>query len=328
MPVKITIIGLGQIGGSIGLSLAAHKEKIVTTGHDMEYRTEQQAKKLGAVDESNHNLPNAVENADLVILALPVNQIRETLGFIAQELRKDAVIVDTSPVKAEVVKWVQEILPPTVHYVGLVPAIGPKYMGMPGTGLDSAKADLFKEGIFLVSTPPGIPGAAVKLVTDIVELLGSTAVLTDFVESDGLMATTHLLPRLTSAALVNAATNLPGWMEMRKTAGHGFYAATSAFDENEAEALAMLTTHNRESAIRSVNALINTLVDLREDLENSDAESLQKRLISAQKGRDTWISERSAADWAHMPDDGVEKPSLMQNLFGSGFGKSGKRKDG
>ncbi|MCC6984915.1 MAG: hypothetical protein IT309_00665, partial [Anaerolineales bacterium] len=63
MPVKITIIGLGQIGASVGLALAAHKDKVVTTGHDKEIGNEQRAKKLGAVDQTNHNLPASVENA-------------------------------------------------------------------------------------------------------------------------------------------------------------------------------------------------------------------------------------------------------------------------
>ncbi|GAB1469287.1 hypothetical protein MASR2M66_01630 [Chloroflexota bacterium] len=327
MPVKITIIGLGQIGGSIGLSLAEHKDKVLITGHDKEFGIEQKAKKLGAVTETNHNLPDSVENADLVILALPVDQIRETLGFIAKDLRKDVVIMDTSPVKAEVLKWVQEILPDTAHYIGVVPAIGPEYMSLSGSGLDSAKPDLFKKGIFFVSTSSGAPGAALKLITDLVELLGSSTVLTDFVESDGLMAATHILPRLTSAALVNAATNLPGWVEMRKAAGRGFYAATSAFEADEIGALAMLASQNREGAIRSVNALMNALLDLREDLEKADDESLRKRLLSAQEGRDTWVFERGQADWTHVPASNVERPSLIQSLFGVNFGKSGKKKN-
>ncbi len=328
MAVKITIIGLGQIGGSIGLSLAEHKDKVFVTGHDKEYGNEQKAKKLGAVDESNHNLPASVENADLVILALPVSEIRETLRFIAEDLRKDAVLIDTSPVKAEVANWVKEILPDHVHYVGVVPSIGPKYMDLPGSGLDSARADLFQKGIFLVSTPSGASGAAVKLITDLVEMLGSTAVLTDFVESDGLIAASHILPRLTSAALVNATINLPGWVEMRKSAGKGFYAATSAFGENEAESLAMLASQNRDSVIRSLNAMMTALLDLREDLESADDDALRKRLLAAQKGREIWITQRGKADWTGMPGDEVEKPSLMETLFGSKLGKMGRKSDG
>ncbi|NWF64715.1 MAG: prephenate dehydrogenase [Chloroflexi bacterium] len=328
MPVKVTIIGLGQIGGSIGLSLAAHQDKVFTTGHDKEYGVEQLAKKMGAVNETNHNLPASVEGADLVILALPIHEIRETFRYIAEDLRKDVVIVDTAPVKAEVHKWAQELLPESAYYVGVVPAIGPNYLDLFATGLESAKADLFAKGIFMVSAPPGTPGAAVNLVSDMVELLGSTAVLTDFVESDGLAASTHILPRLVSAALLNATINQPGWMEMQKTASHGYFAATSAFSEDDVQALAALSAQNRENVIRALNAMMTALLDLREDLERQDEPSLRKRLETAQKNRAGWVAERSKADWVRMPGGNVEKPSFMETLFGSKLGKMGRPKDG
>lgn len=327
MSVKITIIGLGQIGASIGLALAAHKDKVVTTGHDLEYSIEQRAKKLGVVNETNHNLPSSVEKADLVILALPVNEIRQTFGHIAQDLRKDAVVVDTSPIKVEVAKWAQDVLPQTVHYVGIVPAFGPKHLVLNGTGLDSAKADLFEKGIFLVSTPPNTPGEAVKLVTDLVKLLGSTAILTDIIESDGLMTSAHILPELASAALLNGTVGQPGWNEARKIASHEYFAVTSAFQANSVEALAMLAEQSRANVIHSLNVLMNALLDLRDDLENEDHASLIKRLKAAKQGRENWLGERSKADWTQLPGDNVEKPSFMESLLGSKLGKLGKGKD-
>lgn len=327
MPVKITIIGLGQIGASMGLALAVHKDKVVTTGHDKEYSVEGRAKKLGAVDQTSHNLPNAVENADLVVLALPLTEIRDTFHYIAQDLRKDAVVVDTSPVKAQVAKWAQELLPESAHYVGIVPAIGAKYLAMTETGLDSARADLFSKGIFLLSAPPGTPGEAVKLVSDFVELLGSIAILTDFVESDGLMASTHLLPQLLSAALLNATIGQPGWNDLRKTAGRNYFTATSTLtDSDGAEALGMASVHDRENVVRALNAVITSLIDLRDDLEGNE-DAFRKRLDSARNGRVNWILERGKADWTKMPDDNFEKPSLMETLLGSKLGKMGRAKD-
>jgi prephenate dehydrogenase len=328
MPVKITIIGLGQIGASIGLALAAHKDKVVTVGHDKDYGVEQRAKKMGVVDTTNHNLPGSVESADLVILALPVSEIRETFGYIAQDLRKDVVVMDTSPVKVEVAKWAKEILPETAHYVGVVPAIGPHSLDLKETGLDSAKADLFEKGAFLLSAPSGTPGEAVKLIADLVGLLGSSVILTDFVESDGLLATTHILPRLASVALINATMHQPAWVEMRKAAGRGYFAATSAFSDNTVDGLAMLSAQNRENTIRALNALMNALLDLRDYLENEDTESLRKRLESAHNDRETWLNERFKADWTQMPGGNVEKTSFMESLLGSKLGRIGKRNDG
>lgn len=327
MPVKITIIGLGQIGASIGLALAPHTEKVITTGHDKDYSLELRARKLGAVNETNHNLPNSVKNADLVILALPIQEIRDTFRYIALDLRKDSVVMDTAPIKVEVSKWAREVLPQRAHYLGVVPAIGPEHLHLMGSGLDSARADLFNNGIFLLSAPRGTPGEAVDLASGIINLLGSTTILTDIAESDGVMTSAHLLPQLTSAALLNATVNQPGWAEVKKSASRGYFSAISALPVSSVDGLAMLAKQDRTNVIRSLNNLMNALLDLRDDLENEDHESFLKRLKSAEEGRADWLFERDRAEWTRMPDEKVERQSLMESLFGSKLGRMGKGRD-
>ena len=95
MTIQLTIIGLGQIGASIGLALAEKGELLQRVGHDRERRIANYAEKIGAVDRIENNLPRAVQNADLVVLSLPVDQIRETMEFIAEVLQEDCVVMDT-----------------------------------------------------------------------------------------------------------------------------------------------------------------------------------------------------------------------------------------
>ena len=66
MTIQITIVGLGQIGGSIGLALSEKQDLLHRVGHDKEHIIAQQAKKMNAVDSVSLNLPNAVENADVI----------------------------------------------------------------------------------------------------------------------------------------------------------------------------------------------------------------------------------------------------------------------
>jgi prephenate dehydrogenase len=327
MTVQITIIGLGQTGTSLGLALAAHTDKVLRVGHDKEYGAEQLAKKKGAVDKTNHNLPSSVEEAGLVVLALPVHQVRETLDFIARDLKKDTVVVDLSPVKAGVAQWAREILPQGVHYVGLVPSISPEFLWDTRTDRDAARADLFANSIFLLSAPRGTPGAALKLVSDFVSLLGATAMMTDLVESDGLMASAHVLPQLMSASLLNATIGQPGWQEVRKVASRAYYSATSAFsDEGDADALSMLSLHDRENVVRSLDRLITSLVELRDDIESGDEESIRKHLQSAREARENWLGERGRADWTRMEaEQPTERLTLMQRMFGTGIGRPPKR---
>ena len=73
MTVQVTILGLGQIGASIGLALGEHKDLVRRIGNDTEPKIARRAEKMGAIDHVIFNLPSAVRHADLVILALPVD---------------------------------------------------------------------------------------------------------------------------------------------------------------------------------------------------------------------------------------------------------------
>ncbi|MBI5964710.1 MAG: prephenate dehydrogenase [Chloroflexi bacterium] len=324
MPVQITIIGLGQVGASIGLALAAHKDSVLCVGHDKDFSIERAAQQRGAVDKTEHNLPKAVRDARLVLLALPVHQVRETLEFIAPDLMKGAVVVDTSPLKSEVASWARDILPEGCYYAGLVPTIAAEFLQEAGKGLDSAKAGLFKDSIFLVDAPAGTPGSVLESVTNLVKLIGANIMISDIDESDGLMTSTYLLPQLVSAALLNATINQPGWKEARKVAERSFHAATSVQDDPET--LQMLSLQNRENAMRALNTMISSLVELRDDIEDGNIDALNKHLQDAHKGREEWLNDRFLATWADKKAPPLEKTPLKERLFGTMLGKSPKDK--
>ncbi|HQV93794.1 MAG TPA: prephenate dehydrogenase/arogenate dehydrogenase family protein, partial [Anaerolineales bacterium] len=123
MTVQITILGLGQVGSSIGLALASQKN-IKRVGHDKDYEVARLSQKAGAVDEIKINLPSSVSNANIVILSMPLHEIYDTLGYIAQDLQEGTVILDTAPAKGEVASWVGRLIPQERYYVGLSPAAG------------------------------------------------------------------------------------------------------------------------------------------------------------------------------------------------------------
>jgi prephenate dehydrogenase len=138
MPVQVTILGLGQIGGSVGLALAEHKNLVYRVGHDREIGIARKAEKMGAIDKVEINIPNAVEKADFVVLSLPINQIQEMFSIIAPYLKENAVVMDTAPVKEPVIGWAKEVFSEMHHYIGLVPIINPKYLQDHDTGITAA----------------------------------------------------------------------------------------------------------------------------------------------------------------------------------------------
>ena len=318
MPVQTTIIGMGQIGTSIGLALAEHKENIYRVGHDKEIGIARKAEKMGALDRVEINIPNAVREAGVVVLALPLDQIREMLEIIAPDLKENAVVLDTAPVKQVVAGWAKELLPESTHYVGLVPVLNPIYLHEQVSGVDTAHADLFQRGMMAVVPPAGASGDAVKLATDFISLIGSEHLFFDPVEIDSLMAAVHLLPALMAAGLLNMTIDQPGWLEGRKLAGKAYAGTTMQFDVPAALSSAAL--HNQEPVLRVLDGLIANLAFIREEVNKQNEEALLEYLASAQKGRARWSQERLRGNWVvEQTAPNVEMPTskdFVNRLFG------------
>jgi len=331
MTVQITIVGLGQIGSSIGLALKARNVNVRLMGHDKDPQTAKDAQKAGAVDEIKHNLPASVREAKIVILALPFEGIRETLELIAPDLQEGVLVLDTAPAKAKVAAWAKEFLPPGRFYVGLTPAINPEYLHSTEFGVKAARADLFEKALIAVNAPQGTPGNVFDLATELVTLLGSLPLFMDTAEADGIFAAMHTLPQLAAAALLDATVDKPGWQDARKLAGRPFAAVTAGLAyHDDVVSLRESAIENRENMVRLLNAYITALIRLRDEIEANDREAVAVRLEDSLRGRIRWFDERNAGEWLNREAQKIDTVSfgdrINQMLFGSLMDRSKSRK--
>ena len=292
MTVKIAIIGLGQIGASIGLALANHKDQVTTLGYDADGEVNRKAKKMGVVQKTGHDLHSSVKEADMVILALPLDQIHETLQSMAKEVREEAVVIDTAPVKVVVAAWAMEFLPPKRHYVGLTLVLNPLLLDETGIGVDSAHVDLFQNGLAAITAPSGTAGEAIDLAASFATMLGARPYFADLAEVDGIMATIHTLPALAAAALAETVIGQPGWTDIAKLTGRPFMAAMRQLDGERAPALAEAAQRNRVNTVRVLDEYISALQSLRDEIEKEEETSLQERLKLIFNARAHWQEER------------------------------------
>jgi prephenate dehydrogenase len=327
MAIQITILGLGQVGASIGLALAEKKDAIQRVGNDREPEFAKRAQKLGAVDQVQHNLPNAVRKADAVVLAMPVDEIRETLEVIAEDLKEGCVVIDTSPVKIGVSDWAQKILPKDRYFVAMTPTLNPAYLDDPKNGLDAAHADLFHNSLMVITSPSGANADALKLASDLAVLLGSTPFFADAYETDGLMAAVRLLPELVAAALMDATSQQPGWHEARKLAGPVFAQATRPLVEpSESKFFGQSALLNKDNTLRMLDQMIAALRNTRQALADGDEEGLKGQIDKAVGARLLWETQRRKSDWANLPTNPLPTSGeIMGRLFGLGR-KSNKDK--
>jgi prephenate dehydrogenase len=322
MSVQITIVGLGQIGSSIGLALKAHEVNVHRVGHDKDPQAAKEAQKAGAVDDVKYNLPASIREAKIVILALPLSAMRETLEIIAPDLQEGTLVLDMAPAKATVAAWAKELLPPGRFYIGLTPAINPEYLHGTEFGVKAARADLFEHGLMVVNAPLGTPGNVFNLAMEFVQLVGAMPLLMDTTEADGVFSAMHVLPQLAAAALLDATVDRPGWQEARKLAGRPYATVTAGMAyHDDVESLQVTALGNRENVVRLLNAYIASLIRLRDEIDANDRESVNVSLEDALQGRIRWFDERIAADWLKGEAQQIDAPSfgdrVNQMLFGS-----------
>jgi prephenate dehydrogenase len=331
MTINLSIIGLGQIGSSIGLALADHPDKFIVTGSDIDKTAMHEAQRLGAVAKTSANLSQTVRKADVVIMALPLDQMDEMVKAVAPILDEGTILIETTPTKKEIVKLMEKHLPENCSYVGLTPVLNPLYLFTEENGVAAAKADLFHDGLFCIITPSQSNTTAIDFTLDLIQHLGANPLFIGLEENDGLLAATHYLPQLLSIVLLNATVDLPGWEEARKVAGRAFaeVAGPTAHLDN-AEAIKSGLIYNQENILRKIDDMINILNEFRQEISNKDEEALTKRISHAKKGINKWWQDRGRGNWiaTENPQAGSlpYRSNLWGNLFGVGFG-SRKRKD-
>ncbi|MDP3046664.1 MAG: prephenate dehydrogenase/arogenate dehydrogenase family protein [Chloroflexota bacterium] len=292
MAPRITIVGTGLIGASLGLALKKAKLGYEIVGHDKSTTAANKAKKLGAVDKTEWNLINAVEGAGLVILALPVDAIKPTLEAIAPYLSEGAVVTDTASTKQLVLDWAKTILPPGVNFVG-----GHPLVRADAANADAASADLFTGATYCLIPGAGAQPDAVQLLVGLATTVGAEPFFPDATEHDNFQAAVAHLPLLLATALMDVATASPANREIRKMAGADFRRATALAD-TDAETSAQICAANRDGILRWMDAYTKELARLRV-LVAAGGPQLQEVFDQAAASRAQWGTreedERSVA---------------------------------
>lgn len=306
---RVTIVGLGFIGTSLGLALQKIKTDFEIVGHDKEHAQAGRAQQLGAVDRTDWNLISACEDAGLIILAVPVMAVKETFQALRPYLKADTVITDTASTKQPVLQWAQELLPSGVSFIG-----GDPLVGRVGS-TESARADLFEGALYCLVPTPAADPEAVQLITNLVAALGARPYFIDAPEHDGLVAATSHLPLLMPAGLLNAVAGSPAWRELRKLAAADFRNAT-ALAEMSPETLRDLCLANSPGIARWLDLTIQSLQTMRQAVLNADSAGLEAYFTASYAARDELLTPTESVTNAPAMAD-LGRDQLRSMLFGS-----------
>jgi monofunctional chorismate mutase len=190
---RVALIGLGQIGGSIGLALAGGGEW-ERVGFDRSVATARAARAAGAVDLIADSLTVACAGAELAVVAVPVDALPDVLARVAHALPKGAALVDTGSSRRGAQAALAAIAGRGIHVVG-----GHPIAGNEGRGFGSARADLFRGATFALLPLRG--SAAPAIVRRLVRDLGAVPRIVPARAHDRALARTSHLPYLVSLAI-------------------------------------------------------------------------------------------------------------------------------
>jgi len=203
---KVSIIGVGLIGGSFGLALKKKRLARQVIGIGRHIHKLKEAKRLGAIDSYTTDFVRGVKDSDIVMVATPVGKIPLIVKRILPHLKDGCIVTDVGSTKEKVVKKVQKILSkfagkgrmPKVSFIGGHPMAGSEKQGV-----RNARADIFS-GTTCVLTPQDKSGGkAVKVVKDLWKRMGARILLLKPEEHDYLVAYTSHLPHVLSSTLAN-----------------------------------------------------------------------------------------------------------------------------
>lgn len=327
---RVLIVGLGLIGGSIGLALRRWSEErkvdgrkpLEVFGFDPNLDHQRAAEKMGAIDKGAWDLAKAAREADVVVLAVPVNAVRDVLADLAPNLRPDTIVTDTGSTKAQVLAWADEILPREVHFVGGHPMAGKTQ------SIEGADADLFTGATWCIAPSVTASDEAVRTVLGLVAAAGAEPFFIDPEEHDAYVAGVSHLPFVVSAALMNAVSRDASWRDMKSLTAGSFRDTTRLAAGSPAMHRDILLT-NRAAVIRWVDAFSASLAELRSTLATGDDETAAAALDAffndARDARALWSTqvtrdgELLQATGAELQPESVS--DHMGRMFLGGFAK-------
>ena len=201
---RIAIIGLGLLGGSVGLAVREFLPAATTTGYDADPATRQRARERGLVAAVCESAAEAVREADLVVLCVPVGAMAAAAAELVGALRADAVISDVGSSKQSVATALEAALPGHT----IIPAH--PVAGTERSGPDAGFAALFQHRWCIITPPDGADPTKVAALTQFWEALGARVELMSAAHHDLVLAVTSHLPHLIAYTIVGTASDLEG----------------------------------------------------------------------------------------------------------------------
>jgi prephenate dehydrogenase len=288
---KMTLVGVGLLGGSLGLAVKQRKLADRVEGYVRRTASITECDKLAVVDHATRDLARAVAGADLVILCTPLSQMRELAVKMLPALQPGAIVTDVGSVKGSVVEELEPLIAGAgAHFVGSHPMAGGEK-----TGVSAARADLFERAVCLVTPTPSSNKDAVEKVEEFWKALGGRVLKMAPALHDDLVSRASHLPHVVAAELANYILSPAHPPEQATVCANGF-RDTTRVASGSPEMWRDIAIANQKNLGRVLGVFIEDLQEFRLALDNGDVKAIEEFFEKAKQRRDQWCGSGNSQE--------------------------------
>jgi len=268
---KVAIIGTGLIGGSMALAIKKKCLAHQIIGVSRHKNTLIWGKKSHVIDKGSQNL-SIIQDADLVVLATPVNTILKSADIILKFIRKDSIVTDVGSTKKEIVSKLSKIFP---NYVGSHPLAGSEKRG-----LTNASTDIFKNSLCILTPTKNTTPKALKKIKNLWNKLGARVIFLDPDTHDRILSFVSHLPHVIAFSLIDIVPD-----KYLKFGATGL-KDTTRIALSDSRVWVDIFLSNRENMLKSIESFQNNLSRIKSAINKRDERTLIKILKKAKGKRE------------------------------------------
>lgn len=278
---RLLVIGLGLIGGSFALGLKQRGGCATVIGYDLNRGELSEGLRLGIIDEVAEDLRRAVEQADVVMLAVPVKAMERVMATISPWLNPHTVVTDVGSAKGNVVEAARQVF-------GEVPPMfipGHPIAGSEKSGVAASKSDLFERHKVILTPLAETDRHALRVVHDLWGQLGAEVHHMEVQRHDEVLAATSHLPHLLAFSLVDTLANDRENRDIFRYAAGGFrdFTRIAASDPMMWHDIFLA---NRGATLKVLDEFTAGVARLRQAIDQADGEALLGVFTRAKSARD------------------------------------------
>jgi len=283
---RLAVIGVGLIGGSLSLALKDARAVGEVIGYSRTESVRQEALELGVIDVAASSIAEAVKDADVIFIAVPMIAMKVVLTELAVHVRDDAIITDGGSAKSQLVDIAREILGD--KFSQFVP--GHPIAGTEKSGPSAAFATLFKDHRVVLTPVAETNSEALEKVRDMWQQTGAEVFDMDVKHHDVVLAATSHLPHVLAFNLVGMLAERDDCDEVLRYAAGGF-KDFSRIASSDAVMWRDICLTNQEAILGLLEQYHQGLNKLEQAIRTQDGDTLMTVFERAKQARDTRFSE-------------------------------------